>query len=119
MPFISFVAGYLYREMKLIKELIEVNKKLEHEVKKTKEQVLDVGVKDICKLNHEILDGVHYFYLDADSTFVAQGRTLNDAAQHYTVVQGRDIIGWFMHMELNKKYCFVNNECMEFLDEQH
>ena len=119
LPFLSFFAGYIYRDFQLFKQLTAANHKLEDELKKTNQQLLDIGVKNIYKLKHEILNDVHYFYTEKDNAFVAQGQTLGDAAKNYTVTQGRDILGWFKHNELDKKYCFVNNECMEFLDEQH
>jgi hypothetical protein len=118
-PVLAFGAGYVYRDFQLFRELIAANKQLEGELKKTNDQMLDIGVKNICKLKHETLNGIHYFYTEKDDTFVAQGQTLAEAAKHYTISQGRDILGWFNHVEQGKKYCFVNNECMEFVDEQH
>lgn len=119
LPVLAFGAGYIYRDFQLFRELRQVGSQLEGELKKTNDELLDIGVKNICKLRHETLDGIHYFYTEKDHTFVAQGQTLAEAAKHYTVSQGRDIVGWFKHVEQGKNYCFVNNECMEFLDEQH
>ena len=119
LPILAFSAGYIYRDFQLFRQLKQVGRQLESELKKTNDQLLDVGVKNICKLRHETLNGVHYFYTERDDTFVAQGQNLTEAAKHYTVSQGRDVLGWFKHVEQGKNYCFVNNECMEFLDEQH
>lgn len=114
---LAFCAGYIYREIKLIKELVAINSGLKKELQKQDDSVGELGLRDITKLKHEIISGIHYFYEETGDTFVAQGKTLEEAAKHYTSLKGKDILGWFQHPELNKNFCFVNNQCMEFRNE--
>lgn len=115
---VAFWVGYIYREFKFIKELIEINSKMRIELLKQENQVKSLGLRDITKLKHEVIDNINYFFEELSNTFVAQGATLEEAAKHYTSVNGADICGWFTHAESNRRYCFVNNKCMEFKNEQ-
>lgn len=72
----------------------------------------DVGFQ---KLIHEINEGIHYFYTENTNQFVCQGITLLDAANHYTTVSGIDSLGVFVNLENQKIFCFLNNQCMEFV----
>lgn len=116
---VAFGCGYIYRDFQLFRKFEWHKLKLQEELDKTNEELNSLGVKNVYKLKHEILNGVHYFFTEKDDTFVAQGRTLEDAATHYTKLQGKDILGWFTHTDLKKNFCFVNDKCMEFEHEQH
>jgi hypothetical protein len=124
---IAFVAGYVYRDFQFFrtmsqmpdKDLIKLQSNLQVELKKINQELNSLGVKNVYKLKHEIVSDVHYFFTENDDTFVGQGKTLEDAAAHYTKLQGKDVLGWFTHIQQNKNYCFVNDKCMEFEHEQH
>jgi hypothetical protein len=120
-PVIAFGAGYIYRDFLLIKEMKEIanslNQNVEQKLKKIVSDDQTLNIKDINSLKHEIISGVHYFFLESDDTFVCQGISLNEAAINYTLKNGSDILGHFQHPELKKSYCFVNKQCMEFVNE--
>jgi len=120
-PVIAFVAGYVYRDFLLIKEMTEIatslNQNVDQKLKKIVPDDQALNIKDINSLKHEIINGVHYFFLESDDTFVCQGISLHEAAINYTLKNGSDIIGHFQHPELEKRYCFVNKQCLEFVNE--
>lgn len=120
-PIVAFFAGYIYRETLLLKDLVNVSNKLNQEIskeiKKSVPNNSDLVVKDIKHLKHEIIDDIHYFFVEKDNTFACQGKTLTEAAINYTFAQGKDILGHFTHFDQNKNYCFVNNQCLEFINE--
>lgn len=115
---IIFFCGYQYRNITLVKDIKKVTTELNQKLTETKSSEPQVVVKDIKTLSHEIHGGIHYFFLENSNTFVAQGQSLQDAAKHYTKLVGRDVLGCFLHSESKVKYCFVNDECMEYVDEQ-
>lgn len=118
---IAFVAGYVYRSVILMKDLVRVSKELDNKltdkIKSLNHSSDTVTVRDIKKLKHEIINDVHYFFVENDNQFVCQGTTLGEAAKNYTMAAGIDTLGVFNHLEQNKEYCFVNNECLEFINE--
>lgn len=120
-PVIAFGAGYIYRDFLLFKEMKEVannmNQNLDQKLKKTTSDDQTLNIKNVNSLKHEIINGVHYFFLESDNTFVCQGITLHEAAINYTLTNGVDILGHFQHPELKKRYCFVNNQCLEFVND--
>jgi hypothetical protein len=70
---------------------------------------------DFQKLIHEINSEIHYFYDERNKQFICQGATLSDAANNYTKIQGIDKLGVFVNLENQKIFCFLNNQCMEFV----
>lgn len=121
LPFIAFYSGYLYRDIQLIKDMQDVAKNLDetlsNKIKETAPNHPNVTVRDIKKLKHEIHNEVHYFFIEKDDQFICQGQSLVEAAKNYTKAVGRDNLGVFKHLEQNKEYCFVNSECLEFINE--
>lgn len=120
-PIVAFFAGYIYRDFLLVKDLTRVSKQLDetlsNKIKETAPNHPNVTVRDIKKLKHEIHNDVHYFFVEKDDQFICQGPTLIEAAKNYTSAAGKDNLGVFKHLEQNKEYCFVNNECLEFINE--
>lgn len=114
---LAFFAGYIYRELKFLNEVMTLRLELKKQVKKQMVENDPLGIKDIVKLTYEIHNDVHYFYEEENNTFVAQGKTLEEAANHYTTLKGKDILGWFSYKTLDKNYCFVNGKCLEFRNE--
>lgn len=121
LPIVAFFSGYVYRDVLLFKDMKRVSenldKALSDKIKEAAPNHPNVTVKDIRKLKHEIHNGVHYFFVDKDDQFVCQGQSLVEAAKNYTIVSGKDNLGVFNHLEQNKEYCFVNSECLEFINE--
>lgn len=74
----------------------------------------NLSIKEMHKLKHEVVNDIHYFYLEENNGFVCQGNTLAEAAQNYTLSKGKDTLGWFVHVETNSILCFNDNQCMEF-----
>lgn len=116
----GIVAGYMWRDFMLVRGLI---KRLEQQAKNaTTEPTVSVHQQDQetesqiyngMNLIHEIIDERHYFYDEADSTFVCQGSTLQDAAAAYSKRQGDDYVGMFSHYESNKQYFFLQGQVHE------
>lgn len=116
----GIVAGYMWRDFMLVRGLI---KRLEQQAKNaTTEPTVSVHQQDQetesqiyngMNLIHEIIDERHYFYDEADSTFVCQGSTLQDAAVAYSKRQGDDYVGMFSHHESNKQYFFLQGQVHE------
>lgn len=116
----GIVAGYMWRDFMLVRGLI---KRLEQQAKNaTTEPTVSVHQQDQetesqiyngMNLIHEIIDERHYFYDEADSTFVCQGSTLQDAAVAYSKRQGQDYVGMFSHYESNKQYFFLQGQVHE------
>lgn len=113
---LAFAAGYIYRELKLFSELQVLKADLNLQLKQDLNTIVQ-GRSN--KLRYETVDGTNYFYNELDNTFVAQGRTLDDAAAHYSLVCGKDSLGWFHHADSGKSYCFVDGDCKEYVNEQH
>lgn len=120
-PFAAFWGGYIYRDFLLFKDLRRVAKQLDdtlsNKLKETIPNHPGVTVNEIKKLKHEIHYGVHYFFVENNNQFVCQGQSLIEAAKNYTLAVGKDNLGVFNHSEQNKEYCFVNSECLEFINE--
>lgn len=110
----AFFLGYMYREFILIKDLMKVSKNLQEKVIQRKEAEESMNIKQMHKLKHEVVNDIHYFYLEETNNFVCQGETLEDAAKHYTLSQGKDTLGWFFHQQTNTILCFNDDQCMEF-----
>jgi hypothetical protein len=122
-PIAVFIAGYIYRDILLFRDLMDqakhIDKLLTEEIKKKLPNSESIIVRDIRKLKHEMINGIHYFFLEKDDAFACQGKTLTEAAANYALTNGNDILGVFNHLELKKNYCFVESQCLEFTDEQH
>lgn len=108
----SFGAGYVYRELELLKELDLFKAALKNQLDGVNNGLKDAGVSTVKKITHEIVGSVNYFY-DEDGAFTGQGTTLEDAAVHFTLLQGPGNLGIFKHTSTGKDYYFVNNTCME------
>lgn len=120
-PIVCFMAGYVYRETLLFRDMMRVAKNLDRqlaeEIKKNIPDNPNITVKKIRKLKHEIINDVHYFFTEKDDTFICQGSTLEIAAENYCATQGKDSLGYFKHPELDREYCFVNCQCVEVANE--
>lgn len=117
---VAFMAGYIYREIKFIKDWTATGNKLaelDGQLERVNRQLSDAGIKTIKHLRHEVIGGVNYFFTEADGSFAGQGATLEDAANHWTLINGRGAIGIFMHTIINKRYYFVDGACMEYNSE--
>lgn len=112
----AFIAGYIYREIKFIMDVRLIGD-LMRDAEKITPDGDDIQVKNINQLRHEIVDGVNYFYTDVGGGFAGQGSSLEDAAVHFTHLHGKDILGWFQHVERGTKYCFINGQCLEYKNE--
>lgn len=121
LPIVAFYAGYIYRDILLFRDMNRVaenlDKALTTKIKEATPNHPNVTVKDIRKLKHEIHNGTHYFFIEKDDQFVCQGQSLVEAAKNYTLIVGKDNLGVFKHLEQDKEYCFVNSECLEFINE--
>ena len=116
----GIVAGYMWRDFMLARGLI---KRLEQQAKNVtteptasvhqQNQETESQIYNGMNLIHEIIDERHYFYDEADSTFVCQGSTLQDAAVAYSKRQGQDYVGMFSHHESNKQYFFLQGQVHE------
>lgn len=102
---------YFNRQINKLQKMIYIANKL-HEQAVMASEGDSLGIKEYRRLNHEIINGIHYFYLADCNMFVAQGTTLEDAAKHFTYNQGNDRLGYWKHVD-DKSYCFINNTCME------
>lgn len=103
-----FLGGYLYamhRMRKQAETLIRamLEKRQTDEITQTR-----TGIG----LTHEHINGIHYFYAKEDGTFVAQGKTLEDAAEFYAL-KNREIAGCFVNSLDNKMYCFYDGKVFD------
>lgn len=115
------MAGYIYREIKFIKDWAAAGNKLtdlNDQLERVNMQLSEAGIKTIKHLRHEVISGVNYFFTEVDGSFAGQGATLEDAAKHWTLISGPGAIGIFMHTGLNKRYYFVDGTCMEYNGEE-
>lgn len=114
---VAFMAGYIYREIKFIKDFAAAGNKLvdlDGQLERVNQQLVDAGVKSVKHLRHEVISGVNYFFIEVDGSFAGQGATLEEAAKHWTLISGKGAIGIFMHTVINKRYYFVDGVCMEY-----
>jgi len=114
---VAFLSGYIYREIKFIKDFMANKSRLSVELMGVNKQLADAGVKTIKYLTHEVIDGVNYFFIESDGSFAGQGTTLEEAAKHWTEISGPGTLGIFMHNIINKRYYFIDGECMEYSGE--
>lgn len=117
---LGIAIGYIYREIVFLKEIVnlvnKLNRKVQEEIHLSTNDK-KVAVKQVKKLKHEIINDVNYFFLDENNTFIGQGRTLPEAALQCYVSLGNDVMGFFVHADSEQKFCFVNKECLELVDE--
>lgn len=104
----GIVVGYIFKIMFATAQHLNAETKHKVQPKTGKE----IEVKECRRLTYEIIDGVQYFYYADNNTFAAQGRTLQDAAKHFTLAQGQDKLGFFKHVD-QRGYCFINSQFME------
>lgn len=91
----------------------EVIKSVERTPSKIEGVTLDpLVVKEINELIVERHHDQYYFFMEKTDQFVGQGSSLEQAARHFTLLRGSDILGSFSVN--NQKYCFINNECLPF-----
>ena len=109
---IGGIAGYVYREIILFKDLVKITKHLNKKLHEEHVMENKISIREIKNLKHEIVNEIHYFY-SADAKFVCQGSTLENAAKNFTMICGKDNSGCFTHFQLNKKMYFINDECVE------
>lgn len=112
-----FLAGYIYREFKFINDWVKLNTSLQSQLQGVDAQLKEKGVREVRQLNHEIIDGVNYFFT-TDGSFAGQGTTLDDAAKHWTQISGPEQLGLFKHVESNEEFYFLNNQCLQLQNEK-
>lgn len=131
----AFIAGTIYRDFMFYKRAIDVLRFLNSgktmtakeaieqvcqvklELKMMNKNDAEMPVSSVVKLKHEVVNDVHYFFTAEGDKFVAQGKTLEEAALHYTKESGADSVGFFKHVTQQKMFCFVDNKCMDYVDE--
>jgi hypothetical protein len=62
------------------------------------------------QLRHEELDGVHYFYYEDDNGFACQGKTLEEAAQHFKASTKGEIMAFFKMSNRDEEYVFIDGD---------
>ena len=78
----------------------------------TDQQYLTDGVE----LAHEIVEGIHLFYLkssDGSQEFVCQGSSLEDAAAAYQLSSLKSYVAIFINSVNNKQCAFMNGQYYE------
>lgn len=78
----------------------------------TDQQYLVSGVE----LTHEIVDGIHLFYLkssDGSRKFVCQGSSLENAAVAYQLSSMKSHVAIFINSVTNKQSAFMNGQYYE------
>jgi ribosomal protein L31 len=88
----AFQFGYWYRGMRIMQEMSKqihrtntiITKLSSENVNEMMEGVNESAkLLDLTVLKHEVIDGKHFFYTSNTDTFMAQGSTLEEAAQQY------------------------------------
>jgi hypothetical protein len=90
--YMAFQLGYWYRGIRILEEM---SKQL-HRTNSIITKLSSVNVNEMMEgvnesakllnltvLKHEVIDGKHFFYTTNTDTFMAQGNTLEEAAQQY------------------------------------
>ena len=103
-----FFAGFFYANRRIARAAEEIIKNMSAQQKQAFQVEERVGVI----LNHEIIDGVHYFYRQSDNTFMCQGNSLETAADAY---QKREFkhVGIFKNSLDNKLYFFIDGKVID------
>jgi hypothetical protein len=132
---LGFVVGIVYRDFAIYKRAVHLMKMLQRGKQVSAKEALEhlcgakfeitlmnkndpsMAVSKITKLKHEVVNDVHYFFTVDDDKFVAQGFTLEEAAIHYSKESGKESVGFFVHATQQKMLCFVDNKCMDYIDE--
>ena len=74
-----FVAGYAFAFRRMHKQAEKIMQGILN-AQERKETIQRIALA----LNHEVIDGVHYFYKHNDNTFMCQGSSLEEAAVAYS-----------------------------------
>lgn len=106
-----FVAGYLYAIRKLQKEAQNIMQGI-IDRQERKEAIQRIALA----LNHEVIDGVHYFYKHNDNTFVCQGTSLEEAAVAYSARETQKM-GVFRHSSDKQLYAFFDGKVVRDNDD--
>jgi hypothetical protein len=113
---IWFMAGYVYRNIQLTREIRQVLENLSglkvKFVDENGQEITSNGqneIKPVLTLKHEIHDGGHYFYYD-DNTFACQGATLEAAAENYQASSRDQTVAEFVHAESKQTYYFIKGQ---------
>jgi hypothetical protein len=99
---LGFCAGYIYSHMQTIRELDKIIG--------AAKRPDDIEFPEPITLQHNIINGVNYFYTEGGK-FVGQGATLDEAAAHYMGLNGNKTIALFKHSEFGLTYCFIDGVC--------
>jgi hypothetical protein len=113
---IWFIAGYVYRNIQLVREIRQMLKNVDGlKIKFVDENGQEITrdnhseIRPVLTLKHEIIDGGHYFYYD-DNTFACQGPTLEAAALQYQESNRDQTVAEFVHAENRQTYYFVKGQ---------
>ena len=111
---ICFYAGYRYHEFIMTLRVHRViNSLADRLTEGPSARNEDTGEQLECpmyELKHEYENGVHYFYFKDDDAFAGQGRTLEEAAQHFKDITRGEGSGFFRMSTSNEEYAFVAGE---------
>lgn len=121
---IVFILGYIYREFILFRDLMKISNNIKNnpklsdmlvhrEIDESSAVDTDNAPIQLQKLKHEVVNDIHYFYLEENNGFICQGKTLSEAAKNYASIKGNNAMGWFLDTQSNKIFYFSNNECVE------
>lgn len=109
-----FFLGYIYREIRFMQDLHKLEVAFQKKVQLDNAiKAVAILSKQVVYLNHEVVDDIHYFYCRDDGSFAGQGKTFDDAAKHFAANCGANGMGYFINIIDGKKYCFVENKCVE------
>lgn len=111
----GIVIGYILRDFMLLRETIRLlQNAVDLDQRKSKKQKPDseTRIYDGMNLVHNIENDRHYFY-DESKNFVCHGISLQEAAQNYSHLQGKNYVGMFIHHDSNKQYFFLAGEVHE------
>lgn len=100
-----FVGGYLYAIRKMRKQAED----LIRSVLEKQQGAESLETRTAIVLNHEIINGMHYFYKVDDHAFVCQGSSLQEAAAAYSKRESTHV-GIFKNSTDSKMYYFIDGK---------
>lgn len=113
----SYFRAFKILEQELLNlDEVSVNTFTDLKVKIVKDDTGEQYVVNGVELAHEIVEGIHLFYLkssDGSRTFVCQGSTLNDAAEAYQRSSKSKPVAIFVNSATNKQSVFMEGKYYE------
>lgn len=100
-----FAGGYLYAMRRMRKQAEDLIRAMLEKQPSAE----TVQTRTAIVLNHEIINGVHYFYKVDDHAFVCQGSSLQEAAAAYLKRESTHV-GMFKNSADNKMYYFIDGK---------